>query len=114
VQLLAALAVHEPARTLDDDVTAMTAAAAATRHARIHGQCGAYVAELDGVEQVAGGDRCEAVVRLVDAIPDAELVTVVAGADLARGVGSALRAAKPGLEVSEVAAPIDEVWLGVE
>ena len=33
VQVLAALAVHDPGRRFDDDVVAMTAAAGATRHA---------------------------------------------------------------------------------
>ena len=35
VQVLAALAVHDPARRFDDDVVAMTAAARATRHAEV-------------------------------------------------------------------------------
>jgi DAK2 domain fusion protein YloV len=53
VQALAALAVHDPGRTFDDDIVAMTAAAAATRVAAVS------VAEVDAVTMVgpcAAGD----------------------------------------------------------
>ena len=78
VQVLAALAVHDPARRFDDDVVAMTSAARATRHAEVtlatqggadHRrvcQPGDVLGSLEGDVAVIGADVAEVARALLD------------------------------------------------
>lgn len=95
VQVLAALAVHDPARRFDDDVVAMTAAARATRHGEVTlatrealttaGVCqpGDVLGLAEGDVVVIGADVAEVARALLDRLLAAggELVTVVTGAE---------------------------------
>ncbi|MGH3096729.1 MAG: DAK2 domain-containing protein [Streptosporangiales bacterium] len=108
VQGLAALAVHDAGREFDDDVVAMTAAAATTRHAVLDPPYGDPVtAAVDTVDRlVAGG--C------------AEMVTLVTGACAPAGLGeqvvARLAACRPGLEtiVYDGGQPDHVLLVGVE
>ncbi|MGH3425475.1 MAG: DAK2 domain-containing protein, partial [Nocardioidaceae bacterium] len=90
VQGLAALAVHDTRREFDDDVVAMAAAAATTRHGVLDPPYSEPVtAAVDTVERlVAGGD--------------AELVTLVTGQGAPAGLGEQvverLARHRPGME----------------
>jgi DAK2 domain fusion protein YloV len=117
VQGLAALAVHDRARDLDEDVAQMSAAAGATRHGAVTvaardaitmaGRCrtGDVLGVLDGDFAVIGTDlgdvACEVVDRLLAG--GGELVTLVLGegtaAGLADDVRSRVRARRPEVEV---------------
>ena len=95
VQVLAALAVHDPARRFDDDVVAMTAAARATRHAEVTlatrealttaGVCqpGDVLGLLEGDVAAIGADVAEVARDLLDRLlaSGGELVTVVTGSE---------------------------------
>jgi len=94
VQGIAALAVHDPARDFDDDVAAMSAAAAHTRHGAIvvaaepgaaetvgSFEIGDVLGIADGEVRAIGSDHAQVAVeilRLLDAA-DAEMVTLVTG-----------------------------------
>ncbi|MDF3051687.1 MAG: domain fusion protein YloV, partial [Pseudonocardia sp.] len=117
LQGLAALAVHDPARDPNDDMTAMRDAAAATRSGALHvvgaeadtpaGRCrpGDVLGLVHGeVVLVAPGLSVGALwlaARMVD--PGAELVTVLLGAGVddawGQGVAAQLRRAHPHVKV---------------
>ncbi|MFK0291000.1 DAK2 domain-containing protein [Streptomyces sp. NPDC090442] len=96
VQGLAALAVHEPGRSFDQDMVAMTAAAGATRYAELAvaehrswtmaGVCqaGDVLGLIDGDVAVIGPDLARAATAVLDRMLSAggELVTLVLGADV--------------------------------
>jgi dihydroxyacetone kinase-like predicted kinase len=117
VQGLSALAVHDPLRRFDDDVVAMTEAAAHTRHGHVWvadrevmtsaglTARGDVLGVIDGDAAVIGTDLAgialEVVRRMVSS--SSELVTVLEGADappgLARAVQEHLGATRPDIEV---------------
>ncbi|MDQ0793777.1 DAK2 domain-containing protein [Streptomyces sp. B1I3] len=96
VQGIAALAVHEPDRSFDEDVVAMTAAAGATRYAELAvaerqswtmaGVCqaGDILGLIDGDVAVIGGDVPATARTVLDRMLSAggELVTLVLGQDV--------------------------------
>ncbi|QHC25271.1 DAK2 domain-containing protein [Streptomyces sp. GS7] len=96
VQGLAALAVHEPGRSFDEDVVAMTAAAGATRYAELAvaerqswtmaGVCqaGDVLGLIDGDVAVIGPDLTRTAMTVLDRMLSAggEMVTLVLGADV--------------------------------
>lgn len=96
VQGIAALAVHEPDRSFDEDVVAMTAAAGATRYAELAvaerqswtmaGICqtGDILGLIDGDVAVIGEDVPETARKVLDRMLAAggELVTLVLGEDV--------------------------------
>ncbi|MFH8408198.1 DAK2 domain-containing protein [Streptomyces sp. NPDC018019] len=95
VQGIAALAVHEPARSFDEDVVAMTAAAGATRYAELAvaerqswtmaGVCqaGDVLGLIDGDVAVIGSDLAGTATTVLDRMLSAggEMVTLVLGAE---------------------------------
>ncbi|MER7793660.1 DAK2 domain-containing protein [Streptomyces sp. NPDC097640] len=99
VQGLAALAVHEPGRSFDEDVVAMTSAAGATRYAELAvaerqfwtmaGVCqaGDVLGLIDGDVAVIGDGLAGTAETVLDRMLAAggELVTLVLGADLPDG-----------------------------
>ncbi|WP_229851709.1 DAK2 domain-containing protein [Streptomyces albospinus] len=96
VQGLAALAVHEPGRSFDEDVVAMTAAAGATRYAELAvaerqswtmaGVCqaGDVLGLIDGDVAVIGPDLARTATTVLDRMLSAggEMVTLVLGPDV--------------------------------
>ncbi|MEU8681391.1 DAK2 domain-containing protein [Streptomyces sp. NPDC048611] len=96
VQGLAALAVHEPGRSFDEDVVAMTAAAGATRYAELAVaerqswtmagicQAGDVLGLIDGDVAVIGSDLLHTATTVLDRMLSAggEMVTLVLGADV--------------------------------
>ncbi len=104
VQVLAAVAVHDPGRRFEDDVVAMTAAARATRHGEVTlatkqalttaGVChpGDVLGLLEGDIGVIGADVSEVAATLVDRLLAAggELVTIVTGAEAGDQLGPLL------------------------
>ncbi|MFH8348685.1 DAK2 domain-containing protein [Streptomyces sp. NPDC018045] len=94
VQGIAALAVHEPARSFDEDVVAMTSAAGATRYAELAvaerqswttaGVCqaGDVLGLIDGDVAVIGADLAVTAATVLDRMLSAggEMVTLVLGA----------------------------------
>ncbi|MEU2790761.1 DAK2 domain-containing protein [Streptomyces sp. NPDC007100] len=96
VQGIAALAVHEPARSFDEDVVAMTSAAGATRYAELAvaerqswtmaGVCqaGDVLGLIDGDVVVIGTDLAVTAAAVLDRMLSAggEMVTFVLGAGL--------------------------------
>ncbi|WP_069170485.1 DAK2 domain-containing protein [Streptomyces griseus] len=104
VQGLAALAVHEPDRSFDEDVVAMTAAAGATRYAELAvaerqswttaGVCqaGDVLGLIDGDVAVIGEDVPGTARTVLDRMLSAggELVTLVLGEDVPDTVADAL------------------------
>lgn len=96
VQGIAALAVHEPDRSFDEDVVAMTAAAGATRYAELAVaerqswtmagicQAGDILGLIDGDVAVIGEDVPETARKVLDRMLAAggELVTLVLGEDV--------------------------------
>ncbi|MFL6089180.1 MAG: DAK2 domain-containing protein [Aeromicrobium sp.] len=117
VQGLAALAVHDPALAFDDDVVAMSSAAAGAKHGAVTvasepgmtsvGPCqvGDILGVVDGDFAYIGQDlvkvACDVVTNLVSA--NSEMVTLVAGdggsAELADAVESFVRAERFDLDV---------------
>ncbi|UJW35790.1 DAK2 domain-containing protein [Saccharothrix sp. AJ9571] len=99
VQVLAALAVHDPARRTNDDVVAMAEAAAATRRGEVlfasgealsvvgRAQAGDVLGLVDGevvrIEPAAEANLLEAAITVLARLlgPGGELVTVVTGVD---------------------------------
>ncbi|RLV54852.1 DAK2 domain-containing protein [Aeromicrobium phragmitis] len=104
VQALAALAVHDPGRTFDDDVVAMSAAAAHAKHGALTvatesgitmaGPCerGDVLGVVNGDFAVIGDDQAQ-VAREILARLDAggaEMVTLVTGAECPAGLADDL------------------------
>ncbi|MBD0292693.1 MAG: DAK2 domain-containing protein [Jiangellaceae bacterium] len=116
VQGIAAVAVHEPARSFDDDVVAMTAAAGHTRHGAVTiatrqavtsaGVCepGDVLGVVEGDFVLIGSDLRAVAVEVVGRMLAAggELVTLVVGAgadgDLAAAVAAAVREKHPAVD----------------
>ncbi|MDT0455395.1 DAK2 domain-containing protein [Streptomyces sp. DSM 41527] len=104
VQGLAALAVHEPGRSFDEDVVAMTAAAGATRYAELAlaerqswtmaGVCqaGDVLGLIDGDVAVIGSDLTGTAMTVLDRMLSAggEMVTLVLGAKAPDGLAGRL------------------------
>ncbi|MFF3540446.1 DAK2 domain-containing protein [Streptomyces platensis] len=104
VQGIAALAVHEPGRSFDEDVVAMTAAAGATRYAELAvaerqswtmaGVCqaGDVLGLIDGDVVVIGSDLTRIAMAVLDRMLSAggEMVTLVLGADAPDGLAERL------------------------
>ncbi|MEV0574451.1 DAK2 domain-containing protein [Streptomyces sp. NPDC050392] len=104
VQGIAALAVHEPDRSFDEDVVAMTAAAGATRYAELAVaerqswtmagicQAGDILGLIDGDVAVIGEDVPETARKVLDRMLSAggELVTLVLGEDVPDTLADAL------------------------
>jgi len=117
VQLLAAVAVHDPRRPPHDDAAAMTAAAASTRHGEVRPNRSGFVGTVDGSDVTSAGTPGEAAVGVVEHLlnADVELVTVVAASQTAADVADRLREHHNGIDVATVAAETGGcVWLGVE
>jgi DAK2 domain fusion protein YloV len=121
VQLVAALAVHDPQRPFDADVLAMCTAAAAIRHGTVRPDGGAdadgVVGEFDALPPLHGRDAAEVALALLDRMvaDDAELVTIVAEAECGLRIETRLDGPRRGLEVVRLAADVGRhVWLGVE
>ena len=118
VQGLAAAAVHDPARSFDDDVVAMSSAAGAARDGAVTvavkdgltsaGECkvGDALGVVDGDFAVVGSDLQEVAIEVIERLLSGggELVTLVVGVGdhepLARAVAAHLRAAHRQVEVS--------------
>ncbi|MGW1837365.1 DAK2 domain-containing protein [Streptomyces sp. NPDC002067] len=104
VQGLAALAVHEPDRSFDEDAVAMTSAAGATRYAELTvaerqawtmaGVCqqGDVLGLIDGDVAVIGADLTDTALTVLDRMLSAggELVTLVRGACAPDGLAERL------------------------
>ncbi|MET7646578.1 DAK2 domain-containing protein [Streptomyces sp. NPDC005426] len=104
VQGIAALAVHEPDRSFDEDVVAMTAAAGATRYAELAVaerqswtmagicQAGDILGLIDGDVAVIGADVPGTARKVLDRMLAAggELVTLVLGEDVPDTLAEAL------------------------
>ena len=134
VQALAALAAHDPDRRFEDDVIAMTAAAANCRHGGVTvasraavtmaGVCqvGDVLGIVDGDFAVIGSDLVEVANTVVDRMlgSGGELVTVVTGADtdkaLAEAVVAHVRAARPEVDtvIYDGGQPRYPLLIGVE
>lgn len=116
VQGVAALAVHEPGRSFEGDVVAMTSAARHARHGAVTiaakqamttvGPCepGDVLGAIEGDFVSVGSDLFEVSSGVLDRLLDGggELVTLVAGldgADLAERVSSYVEGAFPGVDV---------------
>lgn len=117
VQGLAALAVHEPGRSFDDDVVAMRTAAAHTRHGAVTvaardavtavGRCqaGDVLGLLDGDVVIVGKELAATAVEVVDRLlaGGGELVTLVSGGEapdsgLSTAVARQVRTTRPDVE----------------
>lgn len=106
MQALAAVAVHDPERDLDDDVVAMAEAAAATRYAEVTvakqaaltsvGRCepGDVLGLIDGDVVHIGSEVTPVALDLADRALSvgAELLTVIIGEDAPEGIGDLLEA----------------------
>jgi uncharacterized protein len=134
VQGLAAVAVHEPGRSFDADVVAMTTAAGHARHGAVTvaareavtmaGICqpGDVLGVVEGDFAVIGSDLLEVAREVVRRMLSAggELVTVVTGAEagpsLAAGVQESVRHSHPEVDtvVYEGGQPRYPLLLGVE
>ncbi|MFF4601262.1 DAK2 domain-containing protein [Streptomyces sp. NPDC001339] len=104
VQGIAALAVHEPGRSFDEDVVAMTSAAGATRYAELAvaerqswtmaGVCqaGDVLGLIDGDVAVIGPDLVRTAATVLDRMLSAggEMVTLVLGAEAPDSLGERL------------------------
>ena len=134
VQVLAALAVLDPARSLHANVVAMTSAAGATRHGAVTvaskealtwaGVChpGDVLGIVDGDVALLGEDVADTAREVLRRLLAAggELVTLVVGADaepgLAEATSGALLRDRPDLEVVVVdgGQPVYPLLIGVE
>ena len=106
MQGLAALAVHDPGADFDEDVVAMSSAAASTTHGAITiaaeagltsaGPCepGDILGVVAGDFDVVGRDQVEVSTEVLDRLvtPTSELVTLIVGAGAVPGIVSALQA----------------------
>jgi DAK2 domain fusion protein YloV len=106
VQVLSALAVHDPSSRFEDDVVAMTGAARATRHGAVTraskealtsaGICrpGDVLGILEGDIKLIGDDVSEMACEVVDRLlgTGGELVTLLIGADADPSIAEAVTA----------------------
>lgn len=117
VQALAALAVHDPGRDFDDDVVAMSAAAAHAKHGAITvatesgmtmaGPCqvGDVLGVVNGDFAVIGSDQTQVAFEILARLdsPSADMVTFVTGAlcpeGLTDGIVDRLAAEQPHVDV---------------
>ena len=117
VQGLAAIAVHEPARSFDDDVVHMTSAAGHARHGAVTlaardamtsaGPCreGDVLGVVDGDFAIVGDDLATTAIGVVERLlsPGGEMLTLVSGADaepdLVAEVASHVEASRPTVDV---------------
>ncbi len=90
VQGLSALAVHDPVRRFDEDVSGMTHASAATRHARLEVTPAEILGRIAGEVCVRGTDLAEVARQVVDRMLSGggEIVTLVPGAGAGAGAGA--------------------------
>lgn len=118
VQGLAAMAVHDPSASVQDNIVAMTGAARATRHGAVTvatkealtmgGHCvpGDVLGVVDGDIVIVGSDLTQVAAEVLRRLLGAggELVTLILGADapphLADALGAGLRREAQGVEVS--------------
>jgi DAK2 domain fusion protein YloV len=104
VQLLSAVAVHDPHRPLPDDAAAMAVAVANTRHATVGPAADdqLVVRALGAIERLLG--------------EDGELVTVVSVAEVGSMIADRLANARPEIDVNQLTVDMlgSVVWLGVE
>ena len=134
VQALAALAVHDPTRSVHANVVAMTGAAVSTRHGAVTvatkealtwaGVChpGDVLGIVDGDVAFLGSDLAESAREVLGRLLSAggELVTLVVGADaepdLAARAAAVLAHDRPDLEVVVVdgGQPVYPLLIGVE
>ncbi len=134
VQALAALAVHDPTRSVHANVVAMTGAAVSTRHGAVTvatkealtwaGVChpGDVLGIVDGDVAFLGTDLAESAREVLGRLLSAggELVTLVVGADagpdLAARTADALAQERPDVEVVVVdgGQPVYPLLIGVE
>lgn len=105
VQGLAALAVHDPGRSFDDDVAHMSTAAGQTRHGAVTvatgkalttaGPCeqGDVLGVVDGDVAMVGDDVCAVAVAVVERLlaGSGELLTLVSGTDAPDGLVAHVR-----------------------
>ena len=120
LQALAAMAVHDPARSHDADVAAMGRAAAGTRYGSVVRR-GDSVAGLVADEvAVTGADAGQVALRVAEALmaEGGELVTLMASDDvgppLPQAVGAQLAQAWPGIEVVYYGGGPVPLLIGVE
>jgi dihydroxyacetone kinase-like predicted kinase len=134
VQAIAALAVHDPTRSVHANVVAMTGAAVSTRHGAVTvatkealtwaGVChpGDVLGIVDGDVAFLGTDLAESAREVLGRLLSAggELVTLVVGADagpdLAARTADALTQERPDVEVVVVdgGQPVYPLLIGVE
>ena len=117
VQLVAALAVHDPQRPFDADVLAMCTAVAVTRHGAVRPDGDGVLGEFDAVPPMRGEDAAEVAVALLDRMmaDGAELATVVAEPNCGARIEALLDGQHRGVEIVRLAADVGRhVWLGVE
>jgi DAK2 domain fusion protein YloV len=134
VQVIAALAVHEPSRAPDRDLLEMSTAAAGCRHGLVEvaegegvtsaGRCqaGDVLGHVDGDVAIIGSDLAVVAGQVVDLLlgGGGELVTLVAGAPaeagLAGQVAAAVRARRPDVDVTtyDGGQPSSYLLVGVE
>ncbi|WP_197717128.1 DAK2 domain-containing protein [Glycomyces terrestris] len=117
VQSLAAVAVHDPERHFDDDVTAMAEAAAACRTGEVRERDGGFAVLVGGEAVAAAPDAAAAARDLADRLcaAGAELLTVLPGGGSNTGTVTALshhvREAWPTVEIQQLPAGDDEPLL---
>jgi DAK2 domain fusion protein YloV len=117
VQGLAAMAVHEPGRSFDDDVVHMTSAAGHARHGAVTlalrdamtsaGPCrkGDVLGVVDGDFAIVGDDLVATAIGVIERLlsPGGEMLTLVSGADaqpdLVDQVASHVEASRPTVDV---------------
>ena len=122
MQSLAALAVHDPGRRFDDDVTAMTEAADSCRTGEVRHRDGAVLGLVDGEVVHTGADPAAVALDLVDRLcsAGAELITLLPGAQWAPEAVAALSdhvaRAWPLVEVQQLPAGQDDplILMGAE
>jgi DAK2 domain fusion protein YloV len=104
VQLLSAMAVHDPHRSLADDAAAMAAAAASTRWAVVG----------PAADDDLGADAVVAIARLLS--DGGDLVTVVCADRIGARIAQEMAAARPDIDVNHLSVGTlpSVVWLGVE
>ncbi|MFG3339782.1 DAK2 domain-containing protein [Glycomyces sp. NPDC048151] len=122
VQAVAAVAVHDPERQFDDDVSAMSEAIKACRTGEVHAIPSGFSSVIRGTAQSVFGEPADAARDLADRLcaDGAELLTILPGAGSNAGIVTALsdhvREAWPLVEIQQLPAGDDEplLLLGAE